>query len=186
MREGRLIAPRSKRRPEKVPDYFADSVLDVDFAVLKKLGVKHIVIDLDLTLKKKLQWHLEKEVVDYLLEAKKKHGFKSISIATNNMLNINRYAKALSANVFQPYWQGLRLIRKPNQKYFQKIFKYLKAKPSECVIIGDKLKSDVYGGNRAGMLTVRVRAKGQDYWYDWVLFTRLRESRQLSKYIKKK
>lgn len=172
-------------RPAFAPDYFADGVLDVDFAKLKNLGIKHIVIDLDLTLKRKLQWQLEKEIVAYLKGAMKKHGFKSISIATNNMLNVERYGRALDANIFQPFWGGKWLIRKPNKHYFEKIFRYLKAKPNECVIIGDKLKSDIYGGNMNGMLTVLVKAKGQDYWYDLIMFTRLREDRLLSRYLKK-
>lgn len=191
MREGKFIEPkRGKhkkmvRRPDYMPDYFADSIVDVDFAVLKAKGIKHILIDLDLTLKRKLQWHLEKEIVAYLKEAKQQHGFESISIATNNMLNITRYAKVLSANIFQPFWKGYWIVRKPNRLYFERIFKFLDAKPKECVIIGDKLKSDIYGGNMNGMLTVLVKAKGQDYWYDLVLFTRLRENRVLSKYLNK-
>lgn len=185
MREGKLIKTKLLRRPKIVPDYFADNILDIDFARLSELGIKHIIIDLDLTLKKKLQWHVDPRDKKYINDAVKKYSFKSISIATNNMLRIGRYAEALEANVFQPFWVKWKLVRKPSKGYFDKILKQLKAKPRECVIIGDKLKSDVYGGNSAGMLTILVKAKGGDYWYDRVLFTRMREHRVLSKYFKK-
>lgn len=185
MRVRELILKNRVKRPNMAPDYFADSVLDVNFKELKRLGVKHIIIDLDLTLRKKLEYNLEPRIGEFINKGIKEYKFESVSIATNNVLNIERYAKKLSANIFQPYFMGWRFIRKPSRHYYQKIIKFLKAKPAECVMIGDKLRGDVYGGNVAGMVTVFVKPKGQDYWYDMVLFTRLRESRVLSKYYKK-
>lgn len=185
MRVRELIIKNLVKRPNMAPDYFADSVLDVNFKELKKIGIKHIIIDLDLTLRKKLEYNLEPKYSEFINTEIKKYSFESVSIATNNVLNIERYAKKLSANIFQPYFKGWRFIRKPSRHYYNKILKYLKAKPNECVMIGDKLRGDVYGGNVAGMVTVLVKAKGQDYWYDKILFTRIRESKILSKYYKK-
>jgi predicted HAD superfamily phosphohydrolase YqeG len=49
-------------------------------------------------------------------------------------------------------------------------------------MIGDKLRGDVYGGNVSGLFTVLVKPNGHDYWYDRILFTRLRERRLMNKH----
>lgn len=174
--------PKSKRSLY-VPDFTADSILDIDFNKLKKLGVKHVLLDLDLTLRKKMSRNLEPEITKFLIKAIKQYGFESISIASNNMLNLTGYGKAISAKVFQPFFKGIILIRKPNKLFFERIIKNLNAKPNNCVMIGDKLRGDVFGGNNAGMFTVLVKPKGSDYFYDRILFTRFRERKSLAKYM---
>lgn len=177
-----LASLPKKKRPLFVPDFTADSILDIDFVALKKLGVKHLLIDLDLTLRKKMTRKLEPAVVAFLTDAMKTHGFSSLNIASNNMLDLSGYGNSISAKVFQPFWKGLWIVRKPNHLFFDRILKTLKAKPNECVMIGDKLRGDVYGGNVSGMYTILVKPKGHDYWYDLILFTRLRERRTLRKH----
>jgi predicted HAD superfamily phosphohydrolase YqeG len=72
------------------------------------------------------------------------------------------------------------LIRKPNPLFFEYVLGELDAKPEETVMIGDRLHADVLGGNRMGMFTVYVKKHGPiDYWFDWLLLTRLREKRRL-------
>lgn len=171
-----------RKRPLFVPDFMADGILDVDFAALKKLGVKHLLIDLDLTLRKKMTRKLEPAVVEYLNNKVKQYGFSSINIASNNMLDLTGYSSSIQAKVFQPFWRQFVLIRKPHILFYKRILQTLKAHPKECVMIGDKLRGDVYGGNNAGMYTILVKPKGFDYWYDRILFTRWRERRQLQRF----
>jgi predicted HAD superfamily phosphohydrolase YqeG len=102
------------------------------------------------------------------------------------MLNLNRYGVPLQAHIFQPFWRGLRLIRKPNQAFYERILTELRADPKKCVMVGDKLRADVYGGNKAGMYTILVKPNGNDYWYDRVLFTRMREHRTIDSFKPKK
>ena len=157
--------------------------MDVDFKEIKKLGVKHIIIDLDLTLRKKLQHRLEPATIKFLKDIKKSNNFASLSIASNNMLNLAAYGKPIDAAIFQPFWKGWWIARKPSRLFYQKILDSLNAKPSECVMIGDKLLGDVYGGNANGLFTVLVKPKGNDYWYDRILLTRFREKRKLANYL---
>lgn len=128
---------------------------------------------------------LEPAIIEYLTITMKKHGFSSLNIASNNMLDLSGYGNSIKAKVFQPFWKRLVLIRKPHRLFFDRITKTLGADPKECVMIGDKLRGDVFGGNQAGMYTVHVKPKGQDYWYDLILFTRYRERRSLSRHHKK-
>jgi HAD superfamily phosphatase (TIGR01668 family) len=173
--------PKNKR-PLFVPDFAAENILDVDFKALQKLGVQHLLIDLDLTLRKKMTRKLEPAIIVFLTDTMKKYGFKSLNIASNNMLDLSGYSNSISAKVFQPFWHHFVLIRKPHIRFYQRILETLQAKPAECVMIGDKLRGDVFGGNQAGMYTVQVKPQGRDYWYDLVLLTRLRERRALSRY----
>lgn len=174
-----------KERPLVVPDFRAKSVLDIDFKALKKLGVKHVLVDVDLTLRKKLSSKLEAEVQEYIVNNIKDHGFKSVNLASNNMFSLKNFSEPLNAGVFQPFFSGGWLVRKPSQKFYQKILKALNAKPEECVMIGDKLHADVYGANVAGIHTILVTPKGKDFWFDLILLTRARERRLIEKYLKK-
>lgn len=180
-----LAGVPKQKRSLYVPDFTADSVTDVDFKALKKLGIKHLLIDLDLTLRKKMTRTLEPATITFLTRMMKNHGFESLNIASNNMLDLSGYASSIRAKVFQPYWRKWWIVRKPNKLFFDRILKTLNAKPAECVMIGDKLHGDIYGGNVSGLTTVLVKPKGKDYWYDRILLTRMRERRTLGRYLPK-
>lgn len=183
MKAYRHTLQRKNKEDFFIPNFTATGILDVDFARLKKNGVKHILVDLDLTLRKKRIYSLDPEIKEFLLEAVKTFKFRSLSIASNNMTPLRRYANPLNANIFQPYISGLILVRKPNALFYQRILKKLNASGHECVMIGDKLRGDVYGGNMAGMQTVLVEPRGNDYWYDRILRTRHRELKTMQKYF---
>lgn len=186
MKPSFLASIPKNKRPTFVPDFTADNILDVDFKALKKLGVKHLLIDLDLTLRKKMTRKLEPATIAFLTDTMKLYKFESVNIASNNMLDLSGYASSIQAKVFQPYWKGSWIVRKPNKQFFGRILDTLGAKPSECVMIGDKLRGDVYGGNVSGLFTVLVKPRGSDYWYDRILFTRFRERRLMQRFLKNK
>lgn len=167
--------------PKLLPDFSVDDVLDIDFAELKKLGVKHLLFDLDLTLRNPHANELEASIITYLTEERAKHGFASLDLATNNMRDLSRFSEPLSARVFQPFRRGVRLVRKPNPAYFTHILRQLDAQPQEVAMIGDKALFDVAGGNVSGMLTILVAPRGEDPLHDKVLFIRFREKRLLKK-----
>jgi len=176
------ITPNSKR-DFFIPDFTATGILDVDFARLKNKGIKHILIDLDLTLRKKRVYSLDPAIQDYLLRAMRENGFLSLSIASNNMTPLGRYARPLNAHIFQPFISGFTLVRKPSALFFKRILSTLQAPAKDCIMIGDKLKGDVFGGNTAGMSTVLVEPRGNDYWYDKLLRTRHREQKAMQRYF---
>lgn len=161
-----------------LPDFTATNLNDIDFALLKKLGIKHLFFDLDQTLRRPYTRRLHPEVIELLKQVNKSKQFKTLCIVSNNHRNLTRFSKPIGARVFQPYWKGWRIIRKPNPIFFAYVLGELKAKPEETVMIGDRLHADVLGGNRAGMYTVYIKKRGAiDYWFDWLLLTRMREKR---------
>ena len=183
MKAYRHDVTRSLNKDSLIPDFTATGILDINFKRLKEKGVKHVLIDLDLTLRKKRVYSLDPEIRNYLLKAMDDNNFESLNIASNNMTPLGRYARPLEAGIFQPYVSGFKLIRKPSAPFYNRILKSLKAPANSCVMIGDKLKGDVFGGNKAGMLTVLVEPRGNDYWYDRLLRTRHREQKAMQKFF---
>lgn len=168
-----------KTAPQFLPDFSADSVLDIDFQQLQKLGVKHILFDLDLTIRVPRAKELEAAVITYLAEQRQAGRFTSLNLATNNVHDVTAFSKPLGATVYQPFLHKGRLVRKPHRVFFQKVLDDLRAQPHEVVMIGDKVRFDVGGGNRMGMVTILMKPQGKDLFHDRLLFIRTREKRLL-------
>lgn len=181
---GYELTKRKIASPSFLPDFTATNVDDIDFKQLEKLGVEHLLFDLDQTLRRPYSRKLPLAVITLLNEVHSSNQFKSLCLVSNNQRNLKRYSEPINARVFQPFRKGLRLIRKPNPLFFDYVLKELKTTPEKTVMIGDRLHADVFGGNRMGMFTVYVKKRGAiDYWFDWLLLTRLREKRALSEAI---
>ena len=171
-----------KKKPEVsyLPDFTARSVADIDFDLLKKLKVRHLLFDLDQTLRRPYSRHLEDAVVKLLKEVQSSGQFLSLNLVSNNQRKLNRFSDPIDANVYQPYREGFKIIRKPNPKFFEFVLDHINTKPEQTVMIGDRLHADVLGGNRMGMYTIFVAKRGPiDYWFDWLLLTRVRDNRRL-------
>lgn len=165
--------------PQHLPDFTASSVATIDFSYLQKLGVKHVLFDLDLTLRTSKAKELESAIVAYLLEQKKARVFETLSLATNSFGNVAPFAKELGARVYQPFVEHKRLIKKPSVTFFERIRADLGAKSHEIAMIGDKVRADVAGGNKAGFYTILVEPLGKDLLHDRILLVRFREKHLL-------
>lgn len=163
-----------------LPDFYADSIFDIDFALLEQLGVRHIMLDLDQTLRQAYSRALEDEVIELFARLRRNHSFETVNIVSNNSRNLSRYSKPIGARVFQPFWKKRRFVRKPSKVFYDRVLRELNIKPSAAVMIGDKIRNDVFGANRAGVYSVLVKPFGRDYWFDQILFARLREKRSLA------
>ncbi len=162
-----------------LPDFTAENIADIDFMLLKKLGIKHLLFDLDQTLRRPYTRHLHPEVITLLTKVNKSKQFKTLCVVSNNHRRLTRFSKPIGARVFQPYRKGWRIIRKPNPLFFEYVLGELRAKPEHTIMIGDRIHADVFGGNRMGMYTLYVKKRGAiDYWFDWLLLTRVRDKRR--------
>ncbi len=168
-----------KTAPQFLPDFSADSALDIDFAQLKKMGVKHILFDLDLTIRAPRAKQIEAAVITYLVQQHEAGMFKTLNLATNNMHDVSAFSQPLNATVFQPFLSKGRLVRKPKAEFFERILTQLKAQPHEVAMVGDKVRYDVGGGNSMGMVTILMKPQGKDLFHDKLLFIRTREKRLL-------
>jgi len=161
--------------PAHLPDFVAHSVLDIDFDFLHSLGVEHVMMDLDQTLRRRHAKELEVEVVGHFHALELYIGFKSLNLVTNNRGNLEPFSEPLGANVFQPYKENGKWIQKPQGKFYQHVLDTLGTTGPKAVMIGDKITPDIKGANEAGIWTVLVKPRGKGYWSDRFRLVRLRE-----------
>lgn len=95
-------------------------------------------------------------IVPILLELKKKYRLGVIS----NGLAVKQWEKLIGLGIHHLFdivatSEELK-YEKPQEEIFEFAMKKLNLKPEECAMVGDKLDSDILGGNRAGMHTVRI------------------------------
>lgn len=161
-----------------VPDYFADSVAAIDFDELRRIGVRYIALDVDQTLTHNRAVVLDEALATFL-NAKVTSGvLDGIFIASNSRRNLDDIAKVVSAQRVR----ATRLIRKPGRRYYNRLLQSAKCEPSEIAMIGDRLLTDVLGGNRAGLVTIMVSPHGPDMWIDRLTRLRSWEARYLKRH----
>ncbi len=144
-----------------VPDFMATSLQGVDFKMLRQRGVKYVALDADSTLVAYRGTEIDSRTKRHLLR-ERKH-IEGWCIASNRITNdLGELSESINAAVVPTSI----LVRKPKKRYFQRITKYFSAEPGEIAMIGDKLLADVWGGNRAGFITVWVEKLGDDGFHD--------------------
>lgn len=174
-------SPSKHSTSRYLPNFSVTSVLDIDFANLKRMGVTHILFDLDLTLRKRKAPYIEAEIITYLVDQQKVGSFKTLNLATNNIHDVSAFSKPLGARVFQPFYAKGRLVHKPHRLFFEHIISELGVEPAQIAMVGDKLKYDVAPANDAGMVTILIDPIDNDNFFDKVRFLRMREKRLLKK-----
>lgn len=132
-----------------VPHWHFPSVFEVDLDKLKSLGIKGIVLDLDNTIVPGKKSQVPPEVQAWIDKAKEK-GFRLCIFS--NTLKMRRLWK-LSREMGIPYVRGRF---KPRRGGLMKALNFMGLEPRESVIIGDRLFTDIWGGNRTGMWTILV------------------------------
>jgi len=117
--------------------------------MLKDLGIKGVVVDLDNTL---VPWNV-KEATDEVrvwLKTLQDAGLYVFIFSNNNEERVRYFAEPLQI----PY---LARARKPLKKSFAHVKKQMNISRGQLAVIGDQLLTDVLGGNRFGAYTILVR-----------------------------
>lgn len=130
-----------------VPHWYLPSFEEIDLDVLRSLGIKGIILDLDNTLVPGGKNEVPPDVKAWLKRATEK-GFK-LCIFSNTVW-IKRLAR-ISGETGIPYIVG---SLKPRRGGIRKALDFIGVKPQESVMIGDRVLTDVWGGNRMGMWTI--------------------------------
>ncbi len=149
------LTKTKKQRSTIYPDVICDSVVNIDFNYLKKMGIKACFIDLDGTVVSRESYDVEKKITKVLSNAK-----VSIHIATNRPKSrtLKTLKDDLSAtSVIHP--KGV--LGKPFKSYYTSALKDLNLQPHEVAMIGDRYLQDILGANRAGIYTILVHKLGK-------------------------
>lgn len=123
---------------------------DIDLERLWEQGKRLILLDVDNTL---VQWHGEEfsAPVRAWLDQARSLGFRlGIISNTNRVDRLQRLSEALDV----PAMQGRF---KPSRQMFRQALEQFGASPSEAVMVGDQLLTDVFGANRTGIEAIWVR-----------------------------
>lgn len=139
-----------KRTKLWLPNYVASSVLELKASELKRLGVTHLVFDIDETVVPKAYNELTEEYIAFL-QGLEKQGFV-ILIGSNSKRDLGKIAQHLDTVVVRP----TRSAFKPLKRYFKKVVAEAGVKPEKIAMIGDRVLNDIVGGNRAGLKTILV------------------------------
>lgn len=177
------MQPSRRRRAQGkshgfVPDYFAASVDTIEYETLRRQGVRYIALDVDQTLTHNRAMQLDEHVADALNGLVRAGVIDGIFIASNSRRNLDEVAGILRAQRVR----ATRLIRKPGKHYYRRLMRLAKCVPQEIAMIGDRLFTDVLGGNRAGLVTIMVDPNGPDMWLDRLTRLRKIEKRYLKRH----
>ena len=132
-----------------LPDLYAKSVVEISPNLLRVLGIKTVLIDLDNTLTPTGSWEVRSDIKMWL-EQLKAHGF-NIYIISNEVRShrLTYIAEALGVLYIAPAW-------KPRSSFVKRMLKRHGAGIEQTVMIGDQLFTDIFMAKRIGMLTILV------------------------------
>lgn len=132
------------------PDLCVERITDIDLTGLQADGCQALMLDLDNTL---LPWKSSTVPDDCRcwIEQARELGLKLCIVSnTHNPRRLNRIADSLGVPAFA------RAL-KPRPHGFDRAVEVLGCDREKCVVVGDQVMTDIWGGNRAGMFTILVK-----------------------------
>ncbi len=134
-----------------IPDYFYESIYDIDFLSFYNNGIRLIFLDIDNTLVKYTEKDASEKVIK-LVNLIEEIGFEVVVISNNYKKRIKRLCEPL----------GLRYVYaaiKPLRRGYRKALRISsrKYKKEEIIMIGDQLMTDIKGANKMGYQTILVK-----------------------------
>ncbi|MBC7222014.1 YqeG family HAD IIIA-type phosphatase [Candidatus Bipolaricaulota bacterium] len=133
------------------PHEEVNSLRALDFRHLWTRGFRAILFDLDNTLCRWRSGEFPRPTLT-LLRRLREQGFK-IAVLTNARLPQDSPVRSALATLGVPL---IERARKPLPFGFRRALRLLGAKPTEAVVVGDQLLTDILGGRLTGLYTVLV------------------------------
>jgi uncharacterized protein len=131
------------------PTWTAPSVTAIDPSFFLEHGVRGVVLDLDNTLVPWRGVEIAPEVAEWVRRMRAAGLRLCIVSNTHRPGRLHRLAAAFDI----PYVPG---STKPRRRGFLQAAALMDAAVNECAVVGDQVMTDIWGGNRCGMLTVLV------------------------------
>jgi uncharacterized protein len=130
------------------PTYIIEHVTAINFEDLIADGIKGLIFDLDNTIMKPKTGKLSDDIRQWLEKAKET--FKIVVVSNNPHKNyIENVEKELGIPI---YYRA----KKPRRGVTLKAIKDMKLLPSEVAMIGDRTLTDIFVGQRIGLVTILV------------------------------
>jgi HAD superfamily phosphatase (TIGR01668 family) len=131
------------------PELVVSRVTDLEPAFFAERGIRAAILDLDNTLVAWRGAEITPEIRGWVAAALRS-GLK-LCICSNTR-RAHRLA-ILSKELGVPH---IERVAKPRRAGFLKALALMEAQAAETVVIGDQLMTDIWGGNRCGLMTILV------------------------------
>lgn len=147
-----------------VPDVYQKSIYKIDYGKLKESGIKLISFDIDDTITDSA-WNKARGSIPFvkvtmpddakeLFQNLKSMGF-TVTLLTNTKAGIAKdVCEELQADGY------IARASKPETRNFEKMMEIYHVVPSQMAHVGNSMRDDIVGGNRAGVTTCLVRRAG--------------------------
>lgn len=130
------------------PDVYQKSIYTINYEKLKENGIKCLLFDLDNTCVPYIDRKPTKRLKN-LFDKLDDMGLKVIIFSNSPKERLMPFKKELNVDCCSK-------ARKPRKGKFLKVLKTYNYDLSEVAIIGDQLMTDIYGGNKVGIMTILV------------------------------
>ncbi len=131
-------------------------------------GIRGVILDLDNTLVPWRGAEISPEVAEWVSQMRAAELRLCIVSNTHRPERLRRLADAFTI----PYIPG---SDKPRRRGFLRALEVMETGPRETAVVGDQMMTDVWGGNRCGLMTVLVERLTRDEFFGTRLVNRTLE-----------
>lgn len=148
------------------PNIYVEDVTMIDYQALEEMGIKLLCFDLDNTLD--IPDQITTELIPICSQALAQIENTNLKILITSNNSIPNRVKSFADIINVPY---IAKMQKPFQKKYKNNTLINKYQPKEIMFIGDKLVTDVIGGNRFGSYTTLVDplVSNKKHWYTRIM-----------------
>ena len=139
------------------PDYYVEDVFSINYEKLMEMGFKALILDIDNTLVP--HGDDSTQAVDELFHRLHSMGWKTLLLSNNNKARIER---------FKAHFDTLYIEEagKPQPASYHRAVTMLGVEPSQVMVIGDQVFTDVIAGRLAPVYTIMVeKYSSKEIWY---------------------
>ena len=153
-------------REENLVEYTSQKVLEDSLAEIGYKNLNHEItrhaLDSMYRVTQK-HWHLENDSISTLKWLKENNYHIGL---TSNASDTKDVMELLTIHGIAAYLEMVLVsagfgLRKPHPAIFKEALNFFSAKPDECMMVGDKLASDIKGANQSGITSVWISRRGQ-------------------------
>ena len=131
------------------PDIYLEHINRVTPELLKRYGIKGLILDVDNTLTHHNSQEISAEVLAWI-DLMRQNGIKLMIASNNNAPRIEPFSKKIGID-------AIPNSAKPLPIGYQKAKKCFGFAANEIAVIGDQVYTDILGANACGMLSIMVR-----------------------------
>lgn len=146
------------------PTVYRRRITDISVSLLKRLGVRGILLDIDNTLTTHDNPQIDTAVTAWL-SAVQAAGFTAVVVSNNQAARVAPFAQKIGLS-----YQAK--AAKPLPKGYRAAARMLGLPPRQCAVIGDQIFTDILGANLAGMPSILLEPIQAEVDQKFIVFKR--------------